>query len=187
MIISFNGFPGAGKSTVAKRLADELGWAYYDMGRLRRAMAAKRGLTIEEYNKLGETDPTTDTEVEAYQEELGKTQDNFIIVGRLSWHFIPHSLKLFLFARPEVSAQRILSDLEQRNEPGHLKTLEDVQGMLERRYESDEKRFTKYYGVELYNQKDYDWVLDTSDIGQEEVYAKVYNYVKSKIEEGASK
>ncbi len=187
MIISFNGFPGTGKSTVAKRLADELGWTYYDMGGLRRTMAAKRGLTIEEYNKLGETDPTTDTEVEAYQEDLGKTQDNFIIVGRLSWHFIPHSLKIFLTARPEVSAERILHDLERRNEPSDLKTIEDVQGMLERRYASDEKRFTKYYGVQLYNQSDYDWVLDTSDLTQEEVYQALRSYVMTKIEEQAGK
>ena len=77
MIISISGTPGAGKSTVAPMLADKLGYKRYYMGGLRREAARKRGLTIEEYNKLGETDPSTDLEVDRYQEELGKKENNF--------------------------------------------------------------------------------------------------------------
>lgn len=58
--------------------------------------SAKRGMTLAEYNKLGETDPSTDIEVDEYQKKLGETEDNFIIEGRTSWHFIPHSLKFLL-------------------------------------------------------------------------------------------
>jgi cytidylate kinase len=36
MIISLSGAPGSGKSTVAKKLAEELGWERYYMGGLRR-------------------------------------------------------------------------------------------------------------------------------------------------------
>ncbi|MCX6797924.1 MAG: AAA family ATPase [Candidatus Falkowbacteria bacterium] len=60
MIISISGNHGSGKSTIAESLADKLNWPRYYMGGLRRAAAKKRGLTLAEYNKLGEVDPKTD-------------------------------------------------------------------------------------------------------------------------------
>mgnify|MGYP003822174167 FL=1 len=53
MIISLSGAGGSGKSTIAMKLADKLGWPRYYIGGLRREMAARRGLTLAEYNKLG--------------------------------------------------------------------------------------------------------------------------------------
>ena len=43
MIISISGFPGSGKSTIAKLLAEKLKWPRYYMGGLRRE-AAKKGV-----------------------------------------------------------------------------------------------------------------------------------------------
>ena len=101
MIISLSGAPGSGKSTVAQMLADKLSWPRYYMGGLRREAAKKRGLSLAEYNKLGETDIKTDKEVDEYQRELGEKEDNFVIEGRTSWYFIPHSLKIYLDVSPE--------------------------------------------------------------------------------------
>ena len=111
MIISLGGTPGSGKTTIAKLLAQKLNWPHYYMGALRRQKAKKRGLTLAEYNKLGETDPITDTEVDEYQTQLGKTKDNFIIEGRTSWHFIPHSLKIYLIVDEQTGAERIFNNL----------------------------------------------------------------------------
>ena len=71
MIISFCGAEGAGKSTIAQMLAEKLGWPRYYMGGLRRQKARERGLSLEESNKLGESAPSTDLEVDMYQKELG--------------------------------------------------------------------------------------------------------------------
>ena len=116
MIISISGAHGSGKSTLAKELAKKLGWPRYYMGGLRREAAEKKGLTLAEYNKLGENNPETDKEVDEYQRELGKTQDNFIIEGRTSWYFIPHSLKIYLDTSAEVGAQRIWKDIIEKGE-----------------------------------------------------------------------
>lgn len=181
MIISFSGSEGSGKSGIAKRLAKTLGWPYYDIGGLRRAMAREKGLTLEEYNKLGETDPSTDLEVDNYQAALGRSDDNFVIVGRTSWYFIPHSLKIFLQTRLEVGAERIFKDLETRNEAKNLKSLEDVIASLRRRTESDIYRYQKYFSIDVYNPKNFDWILDTSDLTEEEVYQQVYQFIKEKL------
>ena len=51
----------------------------YYIGGMRRALAKKRGMTLAEYNKLGEKDPSTDREVDDYQTELGKKKNNIIV------------------------------------------------------------------------------------------------------------
>lgn len=181
MIISFSGAEGSGKSGVAKRLAEELGWPYYDIGGLRRQHASERGLTLEEYNKLGETDSRTDTEVDEYQKKLGEEQDNFVIVGRTSFHFIPHSIKIFLETRLEVGAERIFNDLTDRNEGHNLHSLEAVKESLQRRLQSDTYRYQKYFGIDVYNPAHFDWRLDTSDLTKEEVYQRVRDYVQRQL------
>jgi CMP/dCMP kinase len=107
MIISFSGAEGAGKSTIAKMLAEKLNWPRYYMGGLRRQKAKERGLTLAQYNELGEKDPATDREVDEYQKELGEKEDNFIIEGRTSWYFIPHSIKIYLDVNDEEGAKRV--------------------------------------------------------------------------------
>ena len=57
MIVAIDGPAGAGKSTVAKRLAAELGFRYLDTGAMYRALtwlAMQRGLPLGENEPLGE-------------------------------------------------------------------------------------------------------------------------------------
>ncbi|NTU99139.1 AAA family ATPase [Candidatus Falkowbacteria bacterium] len=184
MIISFGGNAGSGKSTIAKMLADKLGWPRYYIGGLRRQKAAERGLTLAEYNKLGETDPATDFEVDEYQKELAKGEDNFVIEGRTSWYFIPQSLKIFLDADPDVAAQRILSDMQsnnQRNE-GNASTLAEIKAIAKERKESDTKRYRHYYDIDVFDPKNFDFTLDTSNLTPDEVFSIIYEFVQSKLE-----
>jgi len=183
MIVSFGGSIGSGKSGIAKRLASELDWPYYDMGDLRRQLAKERGMTLEEFNKLGETDPKTDTDVDEYQSKLGKENDNFVITGRTSWYFIPHSLKLFMKVDPHVGAERVFKNLSDRNEAHNLKNVEDVLKANERRIISDKLRYKKYFDIDVYDESHYDWVLDTSNLTEDKVFAKVWDYIKNKKED----
>ncbi len=184
MIISFSGAPGAGKTTVAKKLAKKLDFPRYYIGGLRRQKAKEKGMTLEEYNKLGEVDPSTDLEVDKYQEELGKKEDDFIIEGRTSWYFIPHSLKIYLDVDPDVGAIRIKNDLKENNDrnEGGVKSLEEVKKGIKERMRSDRKRYEKYFGIDVYNRENYDIVIDTTRISPEEVFEKVYQKVKDELD-----
>lgn len=184
MIISISGFHGSGKSTIAKMLAQKLNWPHYCMGEVRREAAKKRGLTLAEYNKLGEKTSSTDLEVDNYQKKLGEKKDNFIIEGRTSWFFIPHSLKIYLDVNKKTGAERIFYHLKKdnnRNEAKNLKTLKDVLNSVEERYLSDKKRYKKYFNIDVYNKKNYDYYLDTSNLNIEEVFKKVFSFVSKKI------
>ncbi len=184
MIISISGAQGSGKSTIAKKLASKLNWPHYYMGYLRRQAALKRNMTLAEYNTLGERDPKTDTEVDMYQKELGEKEDNFIIEGRTSWYFIPHSFKIYVDVKTEIGAKRIWQHLQKdnkRNEDNNLNSLNDVIDSVDRRQKSDTKRYLKYYNIDVHNKNHYDFIIDTSDLSIDEVFSQIYNRVKKEI------
>jgi len=167
MIVTISGVPGSGKTTVAKILASRLNMKFYSMGGLRGKMAIERGLTIAELNTLGETDPITDTTVDEYQKELGGKEDGFIVEGRLSWHFIPHSFKVLLLCEPTEAARRIFasqpSDIQERHDEPIYQNVADAHQKLDARIASDHLRYQKYYGIKNYlDSAHYDLVLDTT-------------------------
>jgi predicted cytidylate kinase len=185
MIISLSGAHGSGKSTIAQMLAEKLSWTRYSMGELRREAAQKRGLTLAEYNKIGEIDIKTDKEVDEYQKKLGQTKDNFIIEGRTSWYFIPNSLKIYLDVNEDEGARRIFSHLQKknnRNEDKNLNSVEDVKNSMKKRLESDVLRYKKYYDINVNDTKHYDFYLDASNLTIEQVFKSVYGWIKTKLD-----
>lgn len=186
MIISLSGALGSGKSTIAQMLADKLGWPRYYMGGLRREAAKKMGLTLEEYNKLGESDPKTDLEVdEKYQRQLAETVPNFIIEGRTAWYFLPESLKIYLDVDREEGAKRIFANLQQKNDRNEARNLANWQDVLEnnlKRVESDRARYSKYYGIDVYDTSHYDFCFDTTGVPPKEVFEAVWSFIESHLD-----
>ncbi len=174
MKVTISGTPGSGKTTIARMLAKKLGLKHYSAGNIRRKMAIERGLTINELNKLGEKEDFTDREVDEYQQKLGK-EDNIMVDGRLSFHFIPDSVKIFLKTDIEEGAKRILG--HKRKEEGYS-DVEDVENALRERMESDKKRYKKYYNINCYDEGHYDYVLDTTDLTIREVLQKLLKFIK---------
>lgn len=171
MILTLTGLPGAGKSTIAKLLSERLNMPWHSMGDLRGKLARERGLTIDELNTLGETEAFTDKDVDAYQTKLGKTQDNFIVDGRLSWHFIPHSLKIFLDIDEDEAARRIFRAAKQglRKDEKPYASVEEVKERVKARIASDQKRYQKYYGLDYLNRSHYNLVIDTTTLTPEQI------------------
>lgn len=183
MIISISGMPGSGKSTVAKMLSARLGMKRYYVGGMRREIARSRGMTIEELNVLGEKEDWTDRQVDDFQRELGKKEDNFIIEGRTSFFLIPQSLKVFLNVDFPVGAKRIYDDVmsnkDKRNE-GRYKTVGDAARAIRKRLESDIRRYKKYYRMDIYDLSHYDLVIDTTKLTPEEVADRIEAAMKKR-------
>lgn len=179
MIISIGGAAGSGKTTVANALAKELGYESFYIGGIRREIAKRRNMTLAEYNTYGETHPETDIEVDQYQRDLGAQHDNFIIQGRTSYHFIPHSIKIYLDVDLDEGAKRIWKDVKInaniRNE-GDPETLEELKQSLIERVQSDTARYDKYYHIDVYDPSNFDIVIDTTNITPDEAVTQILNH-----------
>lgn len=183
MRITISGIPGSGKTTVAKELAKRLNLKHYYMGGIRRKLAKEKGMTLDEFNKLGEKDPYTDKIVDDYLVKLGKTEDNFIAEGRTAAYFIPNSIKIFMDVDLYVGAERILKDIhekgkqEERNEIAAQNIEEEVK-RLEDRINSDKLRYKKYYNIDIFDRKMYDIWIDTSYMTSNQVIDKILEEIR---------
>ncbi|HBI17710.1 MAG: Cytidylate kinase [Candidatus Moranbacteria bacterium GW2011_GWF2_34_56] len=184
MIISFNGDEGSGKSTIAKLISSQLSYPRYYMGQIFRDMAAKRNLTLVEYLKLGETDPAIDKEVDDYLIELSQKELDFIIESRTAWHFIPQSLKIYLSVDEKEGATRVFKELQKENHRNEISgdfSLEDIMKKIQERRVTDDARYMKYYNINIRDKKNYDFVIDTTNLSKEEVFEAVLKYIEEKI------
>ena len=181
MILTISGTPGAGKTTVAKILSKRLNLTHYYMGGIMRDLAKKKGMTLNEFNKLRDLGPEIDNFVDDYLIKAGKTQDNFIAEGRTAFHFIPNSIKLFLTVDPIVGAKRIQMDVfEKRNDSRNESVENDVSLQIEKlelRVNNDKKRYLKYYGIDMDDMSNYDFYFDTSSLTPEQTADKIIEFI----------
>lgn len=191
MIITIGGSPGSGKSTLAKRLSTALGYRRYYMGQLFRDAARDNGMTLHEFGKYCETHPEMDRKVDAYQATLGKRFKNFVIEGRTSYHFIPHSVKIYLYVTPREGATRIFTELKrnkkERNEVQTVTTVSALERAVVRRKLSEKRRYRKWFGIDPFLKSNYDLFLDTSKLTKEQVYRRVTDFLATKGLRVASK
>lgn len=184
MIITITGEPGSGKSTIGKKLAEKLDYERIYMGQIYRDTAKQKGMTVAEFSKYTQDHPETDFEIDEYQQKLGQKKDNFIIEGRTSWFLIPHSIKLYITVAPLTGARRVHNELQSensRNEDRKIDTVEDILDSHKRRMESDKQRYLKYYQKDCFNKKNFDFVIDTTDLTPDEVFQQIWKYIESKI------
>jgi len=185
MIITINGDEGSGKTTVAKKLAEKLNFTRYTTGEIFREMSRKRGLSLVEYLKMGETDPSIDKEVDDYVIKLSKEQDNFIIDSRVAWHFISDSLKIYLKVDEEEGAKRIYEEILKKDNRNETKkppaSVDYVMKKVQERRETDNKRYMQYYGINIRDKSNYDIVVDTTNLNPDQVFEEVLGFIRSKI------
>lgn len=185
MVITISGVPGSGKTSVGKMLAKKLGLRFYSVGDLSTEVALKRGLMLDELHAIDEKDSQTDNYLDAYQTELGRNQDNFVIEGRLSWHFIPKSFKIFLDCDIKEAARRTLSSKAERPDEDISSNLTAIEQGIVDRLASDDRRYKKYYGLDYLDKKNYDLILDTTTLmGVESVAEAIMQALPANINPG---
>lgn len=182
MIISISGLPGSGKSTIAKMLAEKLGFERFYMGAIMRQIADDKGITLLDLMKRAETDSSIDEDVDKYVTDLGKQKDDFIIESRTAFYFIPQSFKVFVKVDFDEAAKRIWKDLQKntddRKTEERAKSVEELIEKLKERNEVDIARYQKYYGFDFTNESNYDFVINSTNLPPEEVFERVLSKVE---------
>lgn len=185
MIITISGLPGSGKSTVGKMVAEQLGYHYISLGDFRGQMALEKGLTIDELNQLGEKEEWTDKMADEYQIKIGQTEDNLVVEGRLSFHFIPQSFKIFITAGIEEAARRARHSQQKRPDEKAAADLEETKKNLLNRLASDKRRYLKYYNIDYTGPKHYDLIIDSTHLPAREVARQILDRL-SKVDKISS-
>lgn len=186
MIITISGTPGSGKSTISKILKEKLNAEYINAGEVRRELARKKGINLEELNEYAENHPETDVDVDkecsAKARKLEKKGKTVIAEGRVQFHFLSESIKIFIKVDIEEAAKRIWNDLkenkEKRNE-GDFSSIEELKQSLKEREQKDAQRYLKYYKIDHRNESQYDLIVDTTKLNPERAVKKILNFIKN--------
>ncbi|MFH1683122.1 MAG: (d)CMP kinase [Candidatus Woesearchaeota archaeon] len=188
MIITISGTAGSGKSTIAKIIAERLHLKHYSTGDFMRQIAKERNLSLEDINRIAEGDRSIDTTLDKWQIELGKNEDEFIIDGRISFHFIPRSIKIFLDADIKIRAERIWKDIKIRGlrKEERADNLREIIEEVRKREASEVKRYEKYYQINPYEHQHYDFVVDTSKSDAQEAADDIIIFVQKIYKEAPS-
>ena len=164
MIITISGMIGAGKDTIAGELAKRLDYQRYSSGGFMRQMAKDRKMSLAELSKEAETNPEIDKEIDKKQIEFGKIKDNYVVDGRLSWLFMPNSIKIYLDVSLEEAAKRIFLDQKENRKVEDNSSLEKLVKKIKERKKSEIKRYKKYYGVDIHDKRNYNIYLNTTNM-----------------------
>lgn len=180
MKIVLGGPPGSGKGVLGDFLAKKYKLNRYSVGGLRRDIAKERGITLAELNKQDEKAAYADSSDKIADDrtrQLDK-EDNFIIDGRLAFHFIPSAdVKIFLLVNPSSGAKRIMKAgrLEESAE-----SLQEAAMITKAREDSDIRRYKKLYHIENYSDpRHYDLMIDTTKLSIDQVNDLVVYYIKT--------
>lgn len=164
--ISLAGDLGSGKSTVSKILIEALGAEYYSTGSIVRAIAERMGMTIGELNIYMETHPEIDNEVDDGLVALANDPRALIIDSRMAWHFTKGTFKVYLSTDIETSAARIMGANRSCEQSS---TFEEAVAGTQARRNSEKKRYSEQYGVDITDLSNYDLVVDTTYATPEEI------------------
>jgi predicted cytidylate kinase len=168
MRITIAGDIGSGKTTIARELAKRVAVEMRSTGGIQRQLAATRGITTLELNRLAETDAAIDRQIDHYLKTL--PDGNLVVESRMAWRFVPNTRKIFLYVLKHEAANRIL--LANRSDESY-RLLDDAVSQISERRKSEVKRFKTYYDVNIDNLRNYDRVIDTTFASPDSVVERI--------------
>lgn len=151
-------------------LVHKLGYEYLSVGNMKRQLAEQMGLSIHEFNALGDI-PGNAEKFDKQYEDMQKALDPhapIILDSRLGFYCQPKAFNIFLDVSIHEAARRIMhagrwSDEIQYN------TLDEAIAATQKRNDDDQARYLKLYNIDYFDHNNYDLVIDTSDKTPEQV------------------
>lgn len=178
MIITISGDPGSGKSTVAMIITDKFAGERIYAGRIFREMAQQQGMSLEEFLQYTEAHPEIHRQVDQQIRDEARKIDQdgrmAVVEGRVQFHFMPESFKIFLAVSLDEAARRILQDLgdpqarRSRNE-NSVSSVEEMKEKIKKRIITDQERYSRLYQINILDQSKFDLVIDTTSLTPEQV------------------
>ena len=180
MKITLAGVPGSGKSTLRRILAKRFNLNIKGTGDFMRSIAQKHG-----YNDITKFlveyvshHPEVDHEVDSAQKKYGQENQDFVLDAHLGFLFVPDSIKIFLTCDPKEMARRIFSA---KRATEAAQDLTEAMAANQQRIETMRANFNKLYDIDMHDESNFDFVLDTTHLTPKEVAQQVGDYIASRI------
>lgn len=168
MLVTLSGLPGSGTSTVARKVAAELGVEHLDGGTVFRTVAAEQGMSLAAYAALAEHDENIDRALDDRLTERAHRGD-VLLESRLSGWLVTRAalagLRVWIACDEVERARRV------GGRDGH--DVDEALAHNQQRERSERARYLGYYDIDLTDLSVYDLVLDSTDVGPEELVAAV--------------
>jgi cytidylate kinase len=163
MLLTVSGPPGSGKSTAAAALAEAFDLEHVSGGDIFRELAAERGYSAVEFNRLAEEDDQIDRDLDRRLREVATERDDVVLESRLAgWLAADRAdLRVWLHAPIDVRAERIADREGKTVARAREETLE--------RETSEATRYMEYYSIPIDDLSIYDLVLNTARWGPDEM------------------
>lgn len=169
MQIAFSGKLGSGKSTVCAILKEKYGYEIYSTGTIQRRVAEEMGITTLELNKRMSEDPSLDHIIDDAVVKLSRERagDKLIYDSRMAWHFAENTFKVYMYVDPTVAAKRVMA--ADRGNVEKYESIHEAREMLIARSLEENKRFKDIYGVDNFNYRNYDLIIDSTSATPEQI------------------
>ena len=169
MLISITGNLGSGKSTICAILRDKYGFEIFSTGNINREVARKLGISALELNKRLKQDHSLDDEIDSTVTRISieRKDDKLIFDSRMAWHFARDTFKIFLTIDPSEAARRVM--LNPRGEEEKYSSVEDARNGLIARGNVERERFMDIYGVDYFDNNNYNLIVDTTSRTPDEI------------------
>ncbi|MBO5477494.1 MAG: cytidylate kinase family protein [Clostridia bacterium] len=177
-IITMAGDIASGKGTVTSLLKQELGYEIYKNGEYVRKLAKEMNMSIVEFQEYLNAHEEIDRQVEKSAALYASENDNLIIDARLGFYAVPHSFKVYLRVDLKEAARRAYNDAL-RKDTEQYESIEEAMKDIKYRYEQENMRYLKTYGVKRDDMSNYDLVIDTTEKTPEEIAATILTEYKA--------
>lgn len=166
--ITVGGLPGTGTTTLCRLLERALQLPYIYAGQLFREEAARRGMTLAEFNALAGDDPAVDRALDDQQLEFLR-RGGVILEGRLAgWLAHHHAIPAFKTWIVCDSDERIRRLVQRDGADPATQAASNAD-----REARERDRYARYYGADLGDLSIYDLVVDSTSMAPEEVSDRV--------------
>ncbi len=168
-MITVSGLPGSGTSTLCKLLSEDSYWVHLNVGQAFRELAEETGISLAEFGRVAERDAEVDRQLDARMIQSAQKHKHSVLEGRLTgWMALRndfYALKIWVDADPEIRADRVSARDGQSPEQAMV--------AIEKRVNSERKRYREFHDIDLDDLSIYDLVLDSSAYSPEQLVDQV--------------
>jgi len=177
MKITIAGEPGAGSTTIAKRLAKKTNYKLITTGEIVKQIAKQKNKTIEQLWQKQDKNPKKEKQfnnkINKQQKEQAKKYKNVIINGKLSAYNNPKAeLKILLIAELKTRAKRTAKR--------DNRTIKKQQQELKKREQEERNNWKKMYKFDyIKDRENYNMIIDTTNLTPIKIINAIIKEIKN--------